>query len=39
MHAMADPLKESDIDRIVSYYAAQEPKSVIYMRIPCENDE
>jgi len=39
MHAMADPLKGSDVDRIVSYYAAQEPKSVIYMRIPCENGE
>jgi len=37
MHAMANPLKESDVDRIASHYAAQEPRSVIYMQIPCEN--
>ena len=38
MHAMATPLKESDIESIVSHYASQEPKSVIYMQIPCEGD-
>ena len=37
MHAMADPLKVSDVESIVNHYASQEPKSVIYMQVPCEN--
>jgi len=36
MHAMSDPLKESDIDRIVNHYSTREPKSVVYMQLPCE---
>jgi cytochrome c553 len=36
MHAMSDPLSESDIERIVEYYATREPKSVVYMQLPCE---
>jgi cytochrome c553 len=36
MHAMADPLSTADVDRIVAHYAAQEPKSVMYMQLPCE---
>jgi len=37
MHAMADPLSASDVERIVAHYAAQEPKSVMYMQLPCED--
>jgi len=37
MHKMADPLSEKDVERIVAYYSAQEPKSVIYMQLPCED--
>ena len=37
MHAMSEPLTETDIQLIVAHYAAQEPKSVIYMQLPCED--
>ena len=37
MHKMSEPLSGTDIDRIVSYYASQEPKSVIYIQLPCED--
>ena len=36
MHAMAEPLSDADIERIVEYYSTREPKSVVYMQIPCE---
>jgi cytochrome c553 len=36
MHAMSDPLSAADIERIVEHYATQEPKSVVYMQLPCE---
>jgi len=36
MHAMSDPLSEADIERIVEYYATREPKSVLYLQMPCE---
>jgi cytochrome c553 len=36
MHAMSEPLSESDIERIVRHYAIQEPKSVVYIQLPCE---
>jgi len=36
MHAMSTPLSESDIERMVEYYATREPKSVVYMQLPCE---
>jgi hypothetical protein len=35
---MADPLSETDIGLIVSHYAEQEPKSVMYMQLPCEEE-
>jgi cytochrome c553 len=35
MHAMSDPLSESDIERIVNHYSTSEPKSVVYMQLPC----
>jgi cytochrome c553 len=37
MHAMSDPLSEADIQRLVDYYATREPKSVVYMFLPCED--
>lgn len=37
MHAMANPLSAADVERIVDYYAAQEPKSVMYLQLPCED--
>ena len=37
MHAMSDPLSESDIERIVEHYATRQPKSVVYMQLPCED--
>ena len=37
MHAMANPLSAADVERIVTYYAAQEPKSVMYLQLPCED--
>lgn len=37
MHSMAEPLSESDIERIVRHYAAQEAKSVVYIQLPCED--
>ena len=34
MHAMADPLTAKDVERISAYFAAQQPKSVIYIQLP-----
>ena len=39
MHAMADPLSESDIESIVVYFASQQPKSVVYLELPCPDAE
>jgi len=36
MHAMSAPLSTEDIDAIAGYYSGQEPKSVIYMQLPCD---
>jgi cytochrome c553 len=36
MHAMSDPLSAADAERIVEHYATREPKSVVYMQLPCE---
>lgn len=36
MHAMSDPLTATDIERIVEHYSTREPKSVVYMQLPCE---
>jgi cytochrome c553 len=38
MHAMSDPLSQADIERIVEHYATRQPKSVVYMQLPCEDD-
>jgi cytochrome c553 len=35
MHAMADPLSETDIANIVAYFSSKQPKSVVYMDLPC----
>ena len=37
MHAMSDPLNQSDIEQLVEYYATREPRSVVYMQLPCED--
>ena len=39
MHAMADPLSAMDIKRIAAYFASQKPKAVVYMQLPCGNDQ
>ena len=36
MHAMSDPLSDADIVGLARHYAAQYPKGVVYMQIPCE---
>jgi cytochrome c553 len=36
MHAMSDPLSAADIERIVEHYTTRQPKSVVYMQLPCE---
>ena len=36
MHAMSDTLTATDIERIVEHYSTREPKSVVYMQLPCE---
>lgn len=36
MHAMARPLSESDITGIVQFFSTREPKSVLYVQLPCE---
>jgi hypothetical protein len=33
---MSDPLSAADIERIVEHYSTREPKSVVYMQLPCE---
>lgn len=35
MHAMASPLSESDISSLAAYFASKEPKSVLYIQLPC----
>jgi len=39
MHAMADPLSVMDIERISTYFATQQPKAVVYMQLPCGDDQ
>ena len=39
MHAMADPLSAVDIERIGSFFATQQAKTVVYMQLPCADDE
>lgn len=35
MHKMSAPLSGTDIERIVTHYASQEPRSVVYIQLPC----
>jgi cytochrome c553 len=39
MHAMADPLSEADVTRLARHYATRTPKSVVYLPLPCEQDD
>jgi cytochrome c553 len=39
MHAMAEPLDQGVIERLATYYAAQEPRSVVYFELPCNTGE
>ena len=39
MHAMADPLSAMDIERIAAYFASQQPKAVVYMQLPCSDEQ
>lgn len=39
MHAMSEPLTATDVEQIVNYYATREPKSVVYLQLPCEDGE
>jgi cytochrome c553 len=39
MHAMAGPLSSMDIERIGTYFASQQPKAVVYIQLPCEDDK
>jgi cytochrome c553 len=37
MHAMSDPLSETDVERIVEYYSTRKPRSVVYLQVPCDD--
>jgi len=37
MHAMSEPLNQGVIERLATFYAAQEPRSVVYFELPCNN--
>jgi len=39
MHAMANPLSKMDIERLVLHFASQQPKAVVYIQLPCTDDE
>jgi cytochrome c553 len=39
MHAMTNPLSKMDIERIAAYFSSQQPKAVVYMQLPCSNDQ
>jgi cytochrome c553 len=39
MYAMAAPLSMMDIEQISAYFASQQPKAVIYMSMPCADEE
>lgn len=39
MHAMSNPLSASDIELIAEYFASQQPKATVYMRLPCMEDQ
>jgi cytochrome c553 len=39
MHAMSAPLSPANIERIAAHYAAQKPKSAVYIQLPCEDTD
>lgn len=39
MHAMATPLSPLDIERIAGYFASQQAKPVVFMQLPCEDNQ
>lgn len=39
MYAMAAPLSQMDVQHIAAYFAAQQPKAAVYMRLPCGGDQ
>jgi len=39
MHAMASPLSKMDIERIAFHFAAQQPKAIVYIELPCGDDD
>jgi cytochrome c553 len=39
MHAMSDPLSAMDVERIANFFASQQPKAVVYIPLPCEDEE
>ncbi|MCW8926289.1 MAG: c-type cytochrome [Xanthomonadales bacterium] len=38
MHAMSDSLSAMDIERISAFFASQQPKTVVYMSVPCAGE-
>ena len=38
MHAMSAPLSRGIIERLAAWYTIQEPRSVVYFDLPCEDD-
>jgi len=39
MHRMADSLSSRDIERLATYFSSQQPKAVVYIQLPCGDDE
>lgn len=39
MYAMAASLSEMDIKRIAAYFSSQQPKAVVYMQLPCGDEQ
>jgi len=38
MFAMAAPLSSMDIEHIAAYFASQQPKTAVYLSLPCGDD-
>lgn len=39
MHAMSEPLSQGAIERLAAFYTSQEPRSVVYFELPCNDGE
>ncbi len=39
MYAMAASLSDMDINRIAAFFASQQPKAVVYMQLPCGDQQ